>query len=57
MTKESCVCTPQERTVLDMVKCWPEIPAIVTYDEEGGWSVSTGEADIQKHLPTGAPRS
>ena len=50
MTKESCSCTPQERTVLDMVKCWPGIPAIVTYDEKGGWSVGTSELDIERHL-------
>lgn len=36
-------CTVAEREVLDMVKCWPSIPATVTYHGEERWSVSTSE--------------
>lgn len=50
MIRDSCVCSPEERTVLDMVRCWPGIPAIVTYDPERGWSVGTSESDVQSRL-------
>jgi hypothetical protein len=44
----TCTCSRIEREVLDMVKCWPGIPAIVTYDEERGWHVSTSPHDIER---------
>lgn len=55
MAKDRCRCTAEERTVLDMIRCWPGIPAIVSY-EQGQWSVSTSDRDIQEWLASNASR-
>lgn len=34
-------CTADERVVLDMIACWPGVPALVMFKKDGGWSVST----------------
>lgn len=39
-------CTAEERHVLNMVRCWPEVPAIVIYGSDGTWSVSTASEHV-----------
>lgn len=39
-------CTRTERSVLDMIKAWPGVPALVTIEKDGSWSVSTAENEI-----------
>ena len=34
------LCSSAEREVLEMVKCWPGVPAIVTFTPPNGWNVS-----------------
>lgn len=36
-------CTAAERDLLDMIACWPGVPAVVTIHEDGRYSVSTPE--------------
>lgn len=38
----------QERAVIDMVKCWPGIPAQIICETDGTWSVGT----LPEHLST-----
>lgn len=47
-------CTREEVTVLSMIKAWPDIPAIVTYSREGGWSVSTSAEDVERRRTASA---
>ena len=42
-------CTAQEAAVIDSIKAWPGVPAIVTFWPETGWSVRTREADTQQY--------
>lgn len=37
------ICTAAERDLLDMIACWPGVPAWVTIHEDGRYSVSTPE--------------
>lgn len=46
LNDESSTCTRAEREVLDMIKFWPEITAIVTYSSERGWSGGTDPRDV-----------
>lgn len=50
MTETTSSCTRAERDVLNMIKVWPGIPAIVTYFPDGSWNVSTSEKGIERHL-------
>lgn len=48
MAERVCTCSREEREVLNMVRHWPGIPAIVTYYPDGRWSVSTAQEDIDR---------
>ena len=52
MNRQTSTCTAEEAEVLSMVKCWPGIPAVVTYSPEEGWSVGTRIEDIDMHKRT-----
>ena len=43
-------CSAEEAAVLSMIKSWPDIPAIVTYSRESGWSVSTSPEDVERRF-------
>lgn len=47
MEPDNYKCSGQERAVLDMVKCWPGVPAQVTLEADGTWSVAT----LPQHRP------
>ena len=40
---ERRTCTAAERALLDMIACWPDVPALVTIHGDGRHSVSTPE--------------
>ena len=40
---EHRTCTAAERDLLDMIACWPGVPAVVTIHDDGRYSVSTPE--------------
>jgi hypothetical protein len=43
-------CTREEALVLEMIKVWPGVPAIVTYSPPEGWSVGTHPDDVERYL-------
>jgi hypothetical protein len=45
----SHACTRDEALVLDMIKFWPDVPAIVTYSPADGWSVGTHPDDVERY--------
>lgn len=47
-------CTPAERALLDMIATWPGVPAIVTVDIGGDWSVRTRCSDGKARKVSGA---
>lgn len=43
-----CLCTPDERQTLDTIKMWPDIGALVTWNEVYGWSLSTPPEEMRR---------
>jgi len=39
-----------ERQVLSMIKHWPGVPALVTFHEDGSWSVTTPELPSDEYI-------
>jgi len=50
MPDSALTCTPEERHVLDSISCWPGVPAVVTFETDGTWRVTTRAEDIEARM-------
>ena len=50
MPHQNYSCTAVEQHILEQIKAWPGIPAVVTYYEDGRWSVQTEPEEVERRI-------